>query len=382
MGHGDGVSELDRILAQAREMNISDVHLKEGLPPVFRTSEGLSVAPQAAAWSKEILDGVCRQALGEKLYAQFVETGEADTAYQGPVPAVGRVRVNAYKDRGRYGMALRLIPLTPPRLGDLSLPSQLTQLAGYPDGLVIVAGPTGSGKSTTLAGVISEVNDHRSCHVVTIEDPIEYVHENRTALITQREVGTDTVAYAAALKSVLRQDPDVIVIGEVRDKEVMKIALAASETGHLVFMTLHAVSARECLARILEMFQHEEHNQVRHALAGVLRAIVCQRILPRADGEGRTVVQEIMFQTGRVSDAVSDAEKTPYLDEIIAESAQAYGMQTFNQALAMKVAAGDLTSEVALRISSNQQDLRLMLQQVLGHDPTKVDSGQVDIRLG
>jgi twitching motility protein PilT len=206
-------------------------------------------------------------------------------------------------------------------------------------------------------------------HIVSIEDPIEYVHHNQMSVITQREVGTDTRSFQEALRRVLRQDPDAIIIGEARDAETMRTALTAAETGHLVFTTLHTVTARETINRVLEMFPHEEQNQVRHTLAGILRAVVCQRMAPRDDTDGKTVVQEILFRSGRIEDAIVDPEKGTMIDEIIAESKDGYGMQTFNQAFCDLVGAGKLSVETAMRMSNNPQDLRQMLHRETGTDP-------------
>ncbi len=360
-----------QLLAAARARGASDVHLKEGMAPALRTSGGLAVL-DGQPWERQHLEAVMDQMLGAKRFREFLETGEADLAIHSPES--GRARVACYVERGQLGMAVRLISLHVPELSELGLPEQISRLASYPDGLVIVAGPTGSGKSTTLAGVINQINASQARHILTIEDPIEYVHPRRSSIITQREVGQDTQGFHAALRSAMRQDPDVIVIGEARDAETMRTALAAAETGHLVFTTLHTVSAAETLARIFEMFPVDQHAQLRGMLAGVLRAVVCQRILPDAHG-GRAVVQEIMFQSGRVSDAIADPDKAGGLEDIIAESASHHQMQTFNQALCAMVASGRLAAETAVQASSRPQDLRLLLQRSMGHDPLAPGGG-------
>lgn len=363
----------DQLLLQARAANVTDVHLRAGKAPVYRHPGGLTHQKEPVLHPQH-LEELIERLLGPAGFKEFLEKGEADAAYNGE--AVGRARINCYRERGRLSVAARLIPLAPPTLAKLGLAESMRRLTDFPDGLVIVAGPTGSGKSTTLAGVINCVREQRPHHVVTIEDPIEYVYEEGgAAMISQREVGTDTSSFQDALRAVLRQDPDVIVIGESRDKITMSTALRAAETGHLVFTTLHTLNVVETISRILEMFPADEHTQIRHALAGVLRAIVVQRMLPRADGQGRVVVQEVLFNTARVAHAIVDPEKTAQLDEIIADGRAHYGMQTFNQGLLDLVRAQLITPEVALETSQSPQDLRVQMTAALGRDPLMDERG-------
>lgn len=363
------MSSFEQILEQARAESVTDIHLKAGMAPIFRRSTGLA-ALSTPPYTEEQVDGIIREILTEDHYQRFLIEGEADAAYSFNQ---GRVRVNCYRERGKAGMAIRIVPAEPPKLTNLGLSPQLSKLSQYPDGLVIIAGPTGSGKSTTLAGVVNELNRQRFLHIVTIEDPIEYVYVNDNAIITQREVGTDTKSFDEALRRVLRQDPDAIVIGEARDRETMRTALAAAETGHLVYTTLHTVNVRETVGRILELFPFDQQDQVRHVLSGVLRGIVVQRMLPKKGG-GRVVAQEILFATNRVIEAIRDPAKTAELDAIMAEGRRHHGMQTLNQSLVDLVSDGKIEIETALLHSQAPQDLRLLLHKALGVDPLKLTS--------
>jgi twitching motility protein PilT len=358
------VQRVDQLIAYAQSINSSDIHIKTDLPSFLRRPGGLEPL-QDAAWSEDEVLGIVRGMLSQENWDHFLSDGEADGSYG--TPDGGRVRVNCYRERGKPGLALRIIP-SPPTLEQLGMREQLAPYLKHKDGLIIVTGPTGSGKSSTLAGIISSLANERHDHIVTIEDPVEYIYKERgVSIITQREVGTDTRTFAQALRRVLRQDPDVIVIGESRDAETMSAALSAAETGHLVFTTLHAVNVKETISRVLEMFPAEQHNHIRHLLAGVLRGVIAQRLLPTTDGK-RVALQELMVGTNRVAEAIADPEKTGELDEIM-YNGELHGMQTFNQALLKLVVAERITPEIALANSQAKQNLRLLLQNAFGRDP-------------
>jgi twitching motility protein PilT len=336
----------------------SDLHCKVGSPPRVRIDGRLRklraeplTAPDVAAMASEVLR--------EDLVEEFHRTNEADFAYS--LAGVGRFRVNAFRSRGSVGLVFRRVSVGAVPLSELGLPAVIGSLALEPRGLVLVTGPTGSGKTTTLAGMIDHVNASREVHVVTIEDPIEVLHFDKLAMVNQREVRVDTDDFATALRSALRQDPDVILVGEMRDAETVKAAIAAAETGHFVMSTLHTTDAQETVNRVIDFYPPYEQKQVRLALAGSLRGVICQRLVPRADGNGRVVVMEVMVCTGRVADAIADPDKTGTIGELIAEGGY-YGMQTFDQHLLHLIGQGVITLEDALPASTNPHDLTVQLR--------------------
>ncbi|HWB65334.1 MAG TPA: PilT/PilU family type 4a pilus ATPase [Mycobacteriales bacterium] len=342
------------------ERHGSDLHCKVGSPPRIRVDgrlERLDVAELTAADTDRILAEVLRPDLVD----EFARRSEADFAYA--LPGVGRFRVNAFRGRGAVGLVFRLVSVGAIPLKDLGLPPVLESLALEPRGLVLVTGPTGSGKTTTLAGMIDHINEHRDVHCMTIEDPIEVLHFDKRAMINQREVRVDTESFAVAMRAAMRQDPDVILVGEMRDQETVRAALAAAETGHFVMSTLHTTDAQETVARIVDFFPPHEQKQIRLSLAGSLRGIICQRLVPRADGEGRCVVMEVCINTGRIADAVADAAKTSTMQSLIAEGTY-YGMQTFDQHLVTFVRDGVVTLEAAMQAASNPHDLTVELRRV------------------
>jgi twitching motility protein PilT len=295
--------------------------------------------------------------LPESRVQEFEHSHEIDFAYS--VPQLARFRVNAYLQRGTVSLVLRVIPHSVASLNDLVLPDVVRQLAEEDRGVVLVTGSTGSGKSTTLAAMIDHMNQTAWKHVVTIEDPIEYVHRDRKASIYQREVGADTESFQSALRRVLRQDPDVILIGEMRDEETVRTALAAAETGHLVLSTLHTLNASETVNRIIDFFPPHEHRHLRSMLAGTLKGIISQRLVPKAEGEGRVPICEVLTMTGRVRDLILDPE-LGFLQDVIAEG-EYYGMQTFDQALCAAVTRGDLGMDEALRYATHPHDFKLLI---------------------
>ena len=336
----------------------SDLHLKAGSPPTIRVNGVMQRSEQDALTpqdTEEILDEI----LPEKLSEEFTVQGEADFSYA--VEDVGRLRVNAFRQRGAVSIVMRHIPLGVPRFEDLGLPGAIRRLAAEERGIVLVTGTTGSGKSTTLASMIDLVNRSQSKHIVTIEDPIEFLHSDVRSLINQREVGADTESFARALRRVLRQDPDIILVGEIRDAESAQIALSAAETGHLVLSTLHTVDATETVNRLIDLFPPHERGQVRTMLAGTLKGIVGQRLLRTADGAGRVAACEVLVATNRIRDFILDPAQTGQIHEAIAEG-EYYGMQTYDQALLKLVEEDRIDYAEALNVSSQPQNFKLMVQ--------------------
>ncbi|MFZ5851962.1 MAG: type IV pilus twitching motility protein PilT [Actinomycetota bacterium] len=342
------------------EFGGSDLHCKVGSPPRVRI-DGRLRRLQAPDLTPADTENMVREVLREDLVEEFARTNEADFAYS--VPQVGRFRVNAFRARGSAGLVFRRVAVGAIPLGELGLPPTVDALALEPRGLVLVTGPTGSGKTTTLAGMIDLINQSREVHVVTIEDPIEVLHFDKLAMVNQREVRVDTADFASALRSAMRQDPDVILVGEMRDYETVKAALAAAETGHFVLSTLHTTDAQETVSRVIDFFPPHEQQQIRLSLAGALRGILCQRLVPRADGQGRCVAMEVCVATGRVVDAISDPEKTATIGELIKEGAF-YGMQTFDQHLVALIRDGVITLEAAMAASTSPHDLTVELRRL------------------
>jgi twitching motility protein PilT len=285
-----------------------------------------------------------------------------DVAWQ--APGVGRVRASVFRQRGTVAISMRLIPESVPSLEALGLPPSVVALSEESRGLVLVTGATGSGKSTTLAALVDLINRTRALHILTIEDPIEFVHEDRRAVVTQREVGFDTPAYAPGLRSALRQDPDVILIGEMRDMETVETALVAAETGHLVLSTLHTLDAPETVNRIVSVFPPHQQGQIRHQLSRVLRASISQRLMPRADGRGRVLAAEVLIATAFIRDCIQDAEKTSLIADAIVQGAAQYGMQSFDQAILKLCQSNMVTVEEAVHWVTNVEEFRMRLRGI------------------
>jgi twitching motility protein PilT len=338
----------------------SDLHCKVGSPPRVRI-DGRLRKLETRDLTPPDTEQMVREVLREDLIDEFDSSNEADFAYS--LPDVGRFRVNAFRSRGSAGLVFRRVSVGAIPLRDLGLPAVLETLALEPRGLVLVTGPTGSGKTTTLAGMIDHINLNREVHVVTIEDPIEIVHFDKLAMINQREVRVDTDDFHVALRAALRQDPDVILVGEMRDQETVRAALAAAETGHFVMSTLHTTDAQETITRVVDFFPPHEQKQVRISLASALRGIICQRLVPRADGEGRCVAMEICINTGRVADAITDSDKSSSILGLIADGSY-YGMQTFDQHLVALIRDGVITLDAAMTASTNPHDLTVELRRV------------------
>jgi twitching motility protein PilT len=354
------MSDLDRYLKACVEANGSDLHLKVGQPPYIRVNGELMPVKKATRLSEQELEAIANDILPERLESLYESSGGADFAHL--VEGLGRFRVNVFKQRGMTGIVFRRVVPVPPVIDSLHLPEAVKRLATEPRGLVLVTGPTGSGKSTTCAAMINQINATRACTIVTLEDPIEIMHTDKKALVNQREIGTDTASFVTGLKHVLRQDPDVIFIGEMRDQETVWAALSAAETGHFVISTLHTTDCVETVNRIVELFPAERQAQIRHSLAGALKGIVSQRLLARKDGQGRVPAVEVLVANGRVYDAIVDPAETRTIPEIIAEG-DFYGMQTFDQHLLEMFEADAITMEEALHASSSPHDLRLAMRK-------------------
>ena len=353
--------KIEELVSKLVRMEGSDLHLMVDAPPMVRIHGLLQPLEDYEVLRPVHTEDLLKEIIPKKLHKEFEEEGEVDFSYE--VYGVGRFRVNAFRQRGSISIVMRFIPLGVPRLEDLGLPEVIASLAREERGIVLVTGTTGSGKSTTLAAMLDLVNRSVPKHIVTIEDPIEFLHRNQKSIINQREVGTDTASYSRALRRVLRQDPDIILIGEIRDSESAQIALSAAETGHLVLSTLHTLDATETINRMIDLFPPHERMQVRAMLAGTLKGIVGQRLMRTRDGQGRAAVCEIMVTTGRIRDFIVDAEQTAQIQTAIAEG-EYYGMQTFDQALLKLVEEDRVSYEEALQVASRPQDFRLMVQSL------------------
>jgi twitching motility protein PilT len=337
----------------------SDLHLKVPSRPLARIHGRLQPIEEYEPLHSADTDRVLREMLTDhdKL-AEFDREHEVDFAYS--VEGLARFRVNAFLQRGTISIAARVIPYSVRTIDELGLPPVMSELADEERGLILLTGTTGSGKSTTLAAMIDQINETKSRHIVTIEDPIEYLHTDRNSIINQREVGMDTASFNRAMRRVLRQDPDVILIGEMRDEETVRTALSAAETGHLVLSTVHTLDAPESVNRIIDFFPEHEQTQARAMLAGTLRGVVSQRLVPTPDRDGRVAVCEILRMTGRARDMILDPDQTGRLREVIAEG-EYYGMQTFDQALLRHYQAGRVSMEDAIRVASSPHDFKLLV---------------------
>jgi len=352
----------DQLVATAGQRGASDIHLRAGHAPLVRIDGTLQRWTKVAALSAADLEAIAQRLLPPQHQERLQTKLEVDVAWQ--APGVGRVRASIFRQRGTIGLSMRLIPANVPTLESLGLPPSVTALSEESRGLVLVTGTTGSGKSTTLASLINLINHTRPLHILTIEDPIEFVHKDAKAVVTQREVGFDTPAYASGLKSALRQDPDVILVGEMRDIETIETALLAAETGHLVVSTLHTLDAPETINRIVSVFPPHQQGQIRHQLARVLRAVVSQRLLPRCDGPGRVLAAEVLIATALIKDCIADPAKTSMISDAIVQGAGEYGMQSFDQAI-LKLCHQNLVSiEEAYKWVSNVEEFKMRLRGI------------------
>ncbi len=358
--HGDAPQSVVPYLRALAESGGSDLHCKVGSPPRVRI-DGILRKLQVDALRQEDTENFVREVLRPDLVDTFHRTNEADFAYS--LEGVGRFRVNVFRQRGSAGLVFRRVSIGAIPLEELGLPAVIGPLSLEPRGLVLVTGPTGAGKTTTLAGMVDHINAHREVHIVTIEDPIEVLHIDKRGMVNQREVRVDTEDFRTALRAAMRQDPDVILVGEMRDQETVKAALAAAETGHFVMSTLHTVDAQETISRIIDFFPPHEQMQVRLSLAGALRGIICQRLVPRADNQGRCVAMEVCINTGRIKDAIEDPDKTGSITSLVSEGGF-YGMQTFDQHLVALFRDGVISLDAATAASSSPHDMLVELRRL------------------
>ncbi len=353
---------IDELLATAVQSGASDLHLKVGSYPMMRINGALTVCSEEKRLDKEDTEAMADTLFTPEQREKFLRVQEVDLAYS--VPGLGRFRCNVFQQRGTVGLVLRVIPTRIKNIDELGLPPVLKRIAQEERGLVLVTGTTGSGKSTTLAAMIDYINASRNCHIMTVEDPIEYLHRDHHSIVNQREVNVDTSSFSHALRSALRQDPDVILVGEMRDFETVETALLAAETGHLVFSTLHTLDATETVNRIIAVFPPHQQRQVRIQLASVLKAAIAQRLLPRADGLGRVPAVEVMVTTAFIRDCIIDKDRTSQIHGAIASGTSQYGMQTFDQSIFSLYQQGFVTLEEALRWASNVDEFKLKVQGI------------------
>jgi twitching motility protein PilT len=354
--------ELPDLLKIAVERKASDLHVKVGSPPILRIDDKLVPLVEMPRLGQDVVVSMAASVMNAKQREKFKERCEIDLAYS--VPGLGRFRANVFQQRGTVGLVMRVIPIKIQSIGELNLPPVLEKIALEPRGLVLVTGTTGSGKSSTLAAMIDYINSNRSGHILTIEDPIEFLHRDKKCLVNQREIGVDTSSFSEALRSALRQDPDIILVGEMRDYETISTAILAAETGHLVLSTLHTLDATETINRVISVFPPYQQKQVRLQLAAVIKGILAQRLIPRADGKGRVPAVEVCIATATVRECVVDPDKTRKLSEVIAGSVSQYGMQTFDQSLMSLYTRGLITYEEALHWCSNPDDFALRVRGV------------------
>src|SRR6059058_1841948 len=361
--------DLELVLRRAVELGASDIHLKVERPPIVRRDGALGELEGEVELNERDLELALEQVCAEtpKRLQTFLETGELDSAYA--PEGLPRFRVNGFRQRGSISIAFRVIPREVPDFGDLSLPAGVRRLAEEHRGLVLVTGATGSGKTTTLAAMIDHINRSRQQHIVTIEDPIEILHSDHSCIVNQREIGLDTTDFMQALRRALRQDPDVILIGELRDAETAQTALQAAESGHLVLSTLHTVDAAETIGRMVEFFPEGKQQMIRTVMAGVLRGVISQRLLPRIDG-GRVAAVEVMVNNTRIADLIRENKPESVIDAI--EEGAFFDMQSFTKALLDLVVAGKVDREIAANAATNRHDFMVALERALKQKTARI----------
>ncbi len=354
--------DLNEILTIAFKAKGSDIHIKTGLPPIVRIDGRLHPIPNAQRLSPDFVSEIALSMMNDRQKRIFEENSEVDLAYA--VPGLGRFRVSVYRQRGSVAMVFRTIAMIIPTMEGLNLPPVIKKICQEERGLILVTGTTGSGKSSTLAAMIDYINTQRTCNIITIEDPVEFLHRDNKSIISQREVGSDTPNFSAALKGALRQDPDVILVGEMRDYETIETAMTAAETGHLVMSTLHTMDAAETINRIIGVFPPYHQRQVRIQLASIIKAVISQRLVPRIDGKGRVPAVEVMLASARVKDCIDDKDKTKQLNDAISQGFITYGMQTFDQSLMRLLSSKLISYEEAIRQCSNPDDFALKISGI------------------
>ncbi len=354
---------LKQMLVDMLGRNASDLHIRVGIRPHVRVNgqlEQIATEPVTI----DLMEQIISQILNDKQRERFLRKNEMDLALS--VAKLGRFRINLFRQRGTAGIAIRAVNTTIPSFEELHLPESVKKMAKERRGLMIITGTTGSGKSTTMAALIENMNSTRTDNIITVEDPIEYIYRDKKSIIAQREVGGDTETFASALRHAFRQDPDVILIGEVRDLETMSIALTAADTGHLVITTLHTMNVVETITRIISFFPPHQHQQIRLLLAGTLKSIVCQRLLTRGDQPGRVPALEIMFNSGAVKECIIDPEKTAEIPELMEQGRVQYGMQSFDQSIMDLHKEGLISFEEAMHHATNPDDFDLRLRGITG----------------
>ena len=365
---------INDLLKICSDRGASDLHLKAGSHPVIRVDGRLLPLTEHKRLMQEDTIAMAFSIMSARQKQKFKDNFELDMAYS--VPGLGRFRCSVFQQRGTVGLVLRVIPVKILTIRDLSLPLILEQIAGERRGLILVTGTTGSGKSTSLAAVIDYINSTRTEHIMTIEDPIEFLHRDKKSLVNQREVEVDTKSFALALRAALRQDPDVILVGEMRNYETIETALTAAETGHLVLSTLHTLDATETVNRIISVFPPHQQKQIRLQLASVLKAIVSMRLVPRADGKGRVPAVEVLRATSYIRDCVENKEKTKLIRDAITQGTSQYGMQTFDQSLYRLYRQDLISFEEALRQATNPDEFKLRVAGI--HSTSDVSTDQMD----
>jgi twitching motility protein PilT len=367
--------DLNQILMEALTQEASDVHIKVGSPPILRVNGILKPWTKLKPFDHNDVSKMAFGLMNDWQKERFIKNREVDMGYE--VYGLGRFRVNVFQQRGKLRIALRIVPYQIKTLTELHLPPVIKDVSLEQRGLILVTGTTGSGKSTTLASMIDVINNHRNCHIITVEDPIEFVHEDKESIIDQREIGSDTSTFSSALRVALRQDPDVILVGEMRDFETIETALTAAETGHLVLSTLHTLNATETITRIISVFPPYHQKQVRLQLAAVLKGVISQRLVPKADGIGRVPAVEVLISTARVRECIAEKDKTNEINDAIAKGQTSYGMQSFDQSLMFLMKERLISYEEALKHCTNPDDFALRVKGILATSDTTWEDFEV-----
>ena len=366
--------DVNELLREAHGQGASDLHLKVGSYPILRINGELAPLATEKRLSQEDTLKMAFAVMSPGQREIFKKRNDIDLAYS--VPGLGRFRCNVFIQRGTVGLVFRVIPMRIPTPEELLLPDIIKKIAMESRGLILVTGTTGSGKSTTLAAMIDHINTNKTDHIMTIEDPIEYLHRDKRSIVNQREIGSDTESFSKAMRAAMRQDPDVILVGEMRDFETIQTALTAAETGHLVLSTLHTSDAAETVNRIISVFPPYQHKQVRIQLSSVLKGIISMRLVPKADGKGRVPAVEVLIATATIKDCILDADKTKSINDVIAQGTIHYGMQTFDQSLFNLFKSGLISYEEALRRATNPDDFALKVKGIQSTSDASLEDQQ------